>query len=262
MAAAANGGSGWVPPSSLEERLRALLVPDRLFVAHRARLEHRRGEPELRFAEFLAPRGRRAIDVGANIGVWSYWLARWGAQVEAFEPNPKMVAILAGARLRGVTVHAVALGERREQGRLLVPKGRRGFSNQGASLSAVKVRGPHGVAEVACHRLDDYGFSDVGFIKIDVEGGELAVLAGAQETLARCRPAMIIEIEEKHRDEPIERAISTVEGYGYRAFALLHGALTPVSEIDLERCHRQAATRADYLFNFIFLPASPPRSGN
>lgn len=46
------------------------------------------------------------------------------------------------------------------------------------------------VAEAGLERLD--------FVKIDVEGGELHVLHGAARTVERFRPAMFIEIEERH----------------------------------------------------------------
>jgi hypothetical protein len=42
-------------------------------------------------------------------------------------------------------------------------------------------------------RLDDFAFDEVDFIKVDVEGFELQVLEGARETLARCRPIVIVE---------------------------------------------------------------------
>jgi FkbM family methyltransferase len=42
-------------------------------------------------------------------------------------------------------------------------------------------------------QLDPFSFTDVDFLKIDCEGYELEVLKGATETLARCRPAIIVE---------------------------------------------------------------------
>lgn len=47
---------------------------------------------------------------------------------------------------------------------------------------------------VPARRLDDYEMDAVGFIKIDVEGHELAVLRGGSETIRRCLPSMLIEI--------------------------------------------------------------------
>ena len=47
---------------------------------------------------------------------------------------------------------------------------------------------------VQVETVDSYNFQDVGFIKIDVEGYEKFVLEGAQQTIARCRPTIQLEI--------------------------------------------------------------------
>jgi FkbM family methyltransferase len=47
-------------------------------------------------------------------------------------------------------------------------------------------------------RLDDYDPQDVGFIKVDGEGHELGVLQGAERTLLRSLPSLLVEIEERH----------------------------------------------------------------
>jgi FkbM family methyltransferase len=244
----------WTPPRTLEEAARAAVVPASVYVRYRALRERRHGEKELGLLPFLMPAGKRAIDIGANVGVWSYWLSRYGARTEAYEPNPKIFTILRQARLPGVTCHAIALSAEEGTARLLVPKGSRGYSNQGASLSATKVTGEHGIVEVESRRLDTSGFDDVGFMKIDVEGHGLAVLKGAAETIARCRPNLVIEMEENHTKRPIEEQIAEVESYGYLGFALKDGALTRTSHIDFDRFHRTPKTRADYIFNFAFLP--------
>ena len=53
--------------------------------------------------------------------------------------------------------------------------------------------------EVPRITLDSLGQDAVGFIKIDVEGHEVDVLAGAREILRRDRPAILVEAEERHR---------------------------------------------------------------
>ena len=51
---------------------------------------------------------------------------------------------------------------------------------------------------VPLRTLDSYNLSNIGFIKIDVEGHELDVLRGAEVTLRRDQPNLLIEIENRH----------------------------------------------------------------
>jgi hypothetical protein len=88
-----------------------------------------------------------------------------------------------------------------------------------------------------------------------VEGFEHEVLEGAAETLRRDRPNLLIEMEEAHTEVPIDVMVERVMAYGYSAFALVRGVLTPFAGLDLDKHHRRPESREDYVFNFIFLPA-------
>lgn len=250
------GQRAWIPPVTLEERIRWGIIPGRWTLRYRLRKETRRGERELSLLPFLCPRGRVALDIGANIGVWAEAMRRCGAQVHAFEPNPKLFRMLrAGAAPSGVTLHDIALSDRAGEAVLMVPRGRRGYSNQGATLSAEKIGAREfGSVTVATARLDDLGIDDVGFMKIDVEGHELAVIAGAERTIARWRPTLVVELEERHTRRPIEQDLDRIRAMGYEAFCLVDGVLTLAARVDLDRHHRNPADRAAYVFNWIFLP--------
>ena len=65
------------------------------------------------------------------------------------------------------------------------------------SLSDLNGRAVQSI-DVPVKRLDDLHLDQVGLIKIDVEGHELAVLRGAADTLTRNRPAVLAEAEERH----------------------------------------------------------------
>lgn len=248
----------FVPTTKVGERLKYALVPGPLYIRYLVAKAEAHGEAELHLIPFLARADRNSVDVGANKGVYSFVLARHTRHVYAFEPNPKIFRVLkswAGGR---VTAMPYALSDRSGPAELLVPRGARGYSNQGASLSAVKVSGAHGRVPVEMRRLDDLGLSNVGFIKIDVEGFEREVLEGARATLARDRPNLLIEIEEAHTKRPIEEDVRFVESLGYRGFFLKDKAtLTGLGQFDPEIHHRRARLedRTAYVFNFVFLPA-------
>lgn len=246
---------GWQPPWTLEERLKFALVPTPLYMRYRTRKELRRGEAEVALLPFLADPARVSLDIGANKGVYSWLLKDLSRTVHAFEPNPKMFRFL--RRLEGGNIHVspVALSDETGPAELRVPRHRRGgFSNQGASLSAVKVADGYESVAIEARRLDDLDIADIGFVKIDVEGYEQAVLDGARETIARDRPVLLVEMEETHTHQPIEDAIARVEAMGYRGLFLHRGVLRPMDAFHGDRHHRHAATRQDYIFNFVFLP--------
>ncbi|MGK7871304.1 FkbM family methyltransferase [Falsiroseomonas sp. E2-1-a20] len=240
---------------NLEERLKALFLPARLQLNYQVAREHARGEAELRLVPFLAARHLVSIDVGANRGVWSEVLRRHSLCVHAFEPNPKIFRLLCRGAGDGVTAHRVALSDRSGTSALMVPRGSRGYSNQGASLNPEKIGDTaHRCLSVETRPLDDYDFGAVGFIKIDVEGHEMAVLAGAARTLRRFRPNLVVEIEEKHAHRPIAELLGAVCSYGYEAFALDQGVLRRVEQIDLEARHSAGSGQPGYIVNWIFLP--------
>ena len=107
---------------------------------------------------------------------------------------------------------------------------------------------------MAQRTLDSYGFSNVGFIKIDVEGFEAAVLAGARDTILRERPVMQIELEEQHTGRPIEELLAMVQDLGMDAFFLRDGALRPISDFDPVKNRAALNPRIGYINNFIFKP--------
>lgn len=246
----------WQPPESLEEKLKRVLVPGWLYIRYLHAKEVRRGEAEIGLVGFLADRRRLSLDIGANKGVYSYALLPHSRAVHAFEPNPKAFRVLEGWGRNLLTLHPLALGDRSGRAELAIPKGRRGYSNQGGSLSELKREGDHRSVEVPVLRLDDLALANVGFIKIGVEGFELQVLAGAAETIAKCKPNMLIEIEEKHTKQELSTMVGEICGYGYDCFCVVNGALSPFGRFDPERHHRAPASPDEYVFNFIFLPRS------
>jgi FkbM family methyltransferase len=199
----------------------------------------------------LVPAGRPAVDVGAHRGLWTYWIGRRAGGVDAFEPNPNLYAFLSRTHLRGVRTHQIALSDVEGTAELSVPVGGRA----GRGSIGHPGDGEH-VATVTTRRLDSYALTDVGFMKIDVEGHEEAVIRGAMETLARCHPVLVVEIEDRHNPGATERIPAALAelGYGYAYFEQA-GALAPLSDFDLER-HQidvESEMSGAYVNNFIFM---------
>ncbi|MCC5996522.1 MAG: FkbM family methyltransferase [Oceanicaulis sp.] len=155
--------------------------------------------------------GEVFIDVGANRGqsIDAIRLYHPDALIHAFEPNAHLAAQLARlfARDDALAVYACGLGERDETRTLYVPV-YRGFVYDGLAsfdaaecaswLNADTVAGFDRARleivsfEARAFPLDDLDLNP-GFIKLDVQGFERSVLAGARATLERCAPLVLLE---------------------------------------------------------------------
>lgn len=176
----------------------------------------------------FAPPDGVAIDVGANLGEWSVPLARAvgrAGRVLCIEPNPAVAAALAATlrsnNLAQAEILPVALSASDAQGKLLIEAHDTGLSRLSPSETGIAV---------PLRRLDsivaEYGLARLDLVKIDVEGHERQVLAGAAESLRRFRPAIIFE--SGHETQEDRRAIAVLlDELAYDLVAVLHdyGAL-------------------------------------
>ncbi len=195
-------------------------VPPRLTLAALAWSGWFDGEPELRqLASWVRP-GTVALDVGANRGIWSWHMRRLGAHVHAFEPNPKLARQLRAA-LPEVSVHACALSDREGEAELRFPVVRGVVYDGWATVetanrfATLATEGERRVP-IRLRRLDEFRLARVDFVKIDVEGHELAVLRGGEETLRRCRPILLFEADDRHRPGTVAACRTWLAGLGYR----------------------------------------------
>jgi FkbM family methyltransferase len=207
---------------------------------------YRWGDPYIRLIASLADRGRLAVDVGAHLGDYTFFMRRHAAGCVAFECNPALVAHLRRLFGRSVDIRPDAVSDQAGTTVLRIPTeeatglGRAtieasnplaGFS----SFSAVPVR---------TVRLDDAVKQPVGLLKIDVEGHEMAVLRGATRILERDRPNLIIELEDRHAPGCVAEAFAFLFALGYRATCLRNGQLVAV----------QPGGPTDGLWNYVFTP--------
>ena len=175
--------------------------------------------------------------------------------------TPKCFDILKRTAGRNVVLSPLALSNAAGDMEFRVPRyGKHSYSNQGGTLSAIKVNEDYAAMPVKAARLDGLDLQNIGFIKIDVEGSESEVLQGAREVIARDRPTLMIEIEEKHTQVPIENALAEVLALDYDGFFFdrTTQALRSISCFEPEQHHRDP--RKGYVFNFIFLPKSEERN--
>lgn len=219
----------------------------------------------------VCPRDCIALDVGANMGTHTVALRRLTKHVHAFEPIPSLAKRLRTAFLfdRRVTVHEIALSDRYGTTRLRTPihngKPVTGLStiNTENKLSDL----PYVETPVMLMRLDDMRLPGrVGFIKIDVEGNELAVLRGAAGTISRDQPTIFVEAAEWHRPGAARSVIEFMREHGYKGYFLWSGHLYQ-TEIFNPIVHQRDDTHDElgrqlngtqYASMFLFQPSSSP----
>ncbi|BBK29632.1 FkbM family methyltransferase [Stella humosa] len=244
--------------ASLMEKAPSLFA---LLVEAKARFLPDHGEPELRFVPALCHSRELALDVGANHGTYACAMVRHASRTIAAEPNPELARVLrrrldAAIRAGRATVLEAAISDGEGSIPLFVPTGQPGL----ASVEGHAAGGGRTVT-VARRPIDSLDLPRTGFIKIDVEGHELAVIEGARGLLARDRPNLLIEAEDRHRPGALAAIRAILDPLGYRGFFLLDGRLEPIARFD-QRIHQDRAALNEagshrlpgrtYINNFIF----------
>jgi FkbM family methyltransferase len=192
-------------PTLLARGLRRCLgpaVPPRLRLAFNYQLAQLDGcEPELALLHQLGPNRGTAIDAGANEGLFTYRLSTLYNRVHAFEINPTLADRLRRLVPSKVSVYPVGLSSREGSGTLYTPyyRGRPLHGWAGLEPWNCPTAERYTESVVSVRRLDSFGFDDVAFLKVDVEGHELELLTGAQQTIRRNRPVVLIEVKDRNR---------------------------------------------------------------
>jgi FkbM family methyltransferase len=209
-------------------------------------------EPELLGLDQLLQPGAVCCDVGAAFGLYTLAFAdRVGetGRVHSFEPLPGPNAVLRRVvRLAGasnVRVPRCALGVTPREATMSLPK-RHGLPVHGRAFVADRADGLGSNSEFDGETrlrvpittldrvVDTLDLPRLDLIKVDVEGAEPSVLAGAERTLRRFRPHVMLEIESRHlerfRTDPVA-VVAGMRDRGYAMAVLEAGRWRPVQEV-------------------------------
>lgn len=212
-------------------------------------------DSEMLYVSKLLKDNRRFLDVGANVGVYSFHFSRSFKNVDAFEPIAETTYRLKALESDALKVHDIALSNKKGKLNFYIPLADGKPVPSLASLEKRDVECVERIVEV--NTLDSYSFNDVDLMKIDVEGHEQSVILGAHETIKRCMPVLIVEIEQQHIDKRIDEVFRTILDMNYEGFFLQKDILTPLKEFDYEIHQKpflQDVMAKEYVNNFIFVP--------
>lgn len=250
--------------NALPERAKAILRPLYHRISGTQSIDYT--EAEVALLPLLVPSGREAVDVGANQGMYTRRLAEICPLVHAYEPVSKLAARLAKTCPGNVRVNNMALSDRAGTAVLRIPvTGGRALHGL-ATVENRELDTPSVIDEqVSCGCLDDLAGRDIGFVKIDVEGHEGAVLEGGRALIRRRRPLLLIEAEERHRPGAIESLRRFLAAEGYFGWFVLGRRTYDISELSPEMTDPERigepVDRCEvyYVANYFFSPSSEER---
>jgi FkbM family methyltransferase len=158
-------------------------------------------EKETEYVRRTIQRDWVCLDIGACFGWYSVLFSQLvgeAGQVHAFEPVPDnrdcLQANLALNNCSNVRINSFALGEESTATKIYIPHdGVSGSFKAHAKLDSCKI------IDVDVSTLDQYfaetGINSLDFIKADIEGAEFLMLKGAEETLRKYHPILMLEVQ-------------------------------------------------------------------
>jgi FkbM family methyltransferase len=187
-------------------------------------------DSEMAFLQSLDLRGKVVYDIGAFEGIMTLFFARQARTVVAYEPQPESYQrVLENVKLNGlgnVVVLNRAVGNQETVIALVYDRRMQGAATGDIGIGrqireslpdAVTVEVP-----VVCldQDIERSGLPAPDFVKIDIEGMELAALEGMRTTLAQFQPQLYLEMHGATEDEKEMRVRQIVQflnamGYGY-----------------------------------------------
>jgi FkbM family methyltransferase len=175
---------------------------------------------ELFMAKYIIPpKGLCLVDIGASVGLWTLYAGKRAVQVHAFEPSPIAYKFLTKRASSYPNVHTYpfALGEVNAVKKMSLSD----FEIGAIMSDSYGRRIGEKIVDQIVYTLDSFRLEKIGVIKIDTEGYEIPILKGAQKTVERNRPLLIIEVHRKIGkasetfEAELERVLLELEDLGY-----------------------------------------------
>ncbi len=213
----------------------------------------------------LQSKSRSAIDVGANVGIYSRYLSSKFSSVACVEPIGYLAKRLQEQLPRNCVIHAVALGEAEGSIVLRIP-----VDEAGNEMHALSTASPENKFElfgstrmvertVPVQCLDQIAGSiaNVAFVKIDVEGFEGQVLAGASKLLHDVRPVFQVEISRSHnpnyKDVLNKFAAAKYDSFSLHPEGLRADALSMIEAQRIQLIQNEHAS-PEGCWDYLFVP--------
>ena len=233
----------------------------RIWMERELRFRPNHFQEEFWLVPALCDQQKTSVDIGANMGHFSYYMAKFSRNVIAFEPNGDLWPDLRRLLGNKVQLESAALSRTSSKAVIRIDPDNTGVSTieEKNGLSCATGKSALVTREIETRTLDSFNLSNVALVKIDVEGHEEAVLEGARETLQRDQPALIIESEDRHNLGAPRRIAKSLAALGYLAFYLKDHSLCEFSTLRPQDTDpANLASGLPYITDFVFLSAAQP----
>ena len=205
-------------------------------------------EKELDLLEKFLNEGDTCIDVGANVGQWSYYMSKKvgsSGKVVAIEPMPVSNKVLNNViskmKMKNVTAYKIALGDKEGRVSMHVDKNKYGAKFLSTSHISNDVTSLESRSQTPIKTLDgfvsSFNITNIRLIKCDIEGAELLFLKGGANVLKRDKPILICEIQELNTKQfgyAPKDIFTYLESLYYGAYKYRSGRLIPIDVPDPE----------------------------
>lgn len=201
---------------------------------------------------------RVALDVGGNVGHIAFFLSKHAEKVYTFEAVDAVFQQLEKVTQRAPNVipERCAISNFCGEADFFVDHNRlsnSGLHHVGDVDVSFKPKTEFKTKKTVVKSIDSMQLENVGFIKIDVEGSELDVLKGAEETISKNHPDLLVEIFEPFCKYPARDIFEFCIGHGYDCFYYNSQLQTLEKASTIEECLAAVATKhhlhdGDFLF--------------
>ena len=157
-------------------------------------------EPELAHLDRIGRSSGTAVDIGAHNGFYTYPLSKSFKRVYAFEINDEITGWIHQYNPGNIEIVHCGLSSSAGVANFYIPVLHGSILSGWGSLDRDNLpeAEEHREKKVRVARLDDFGITNIGFVKIDVEGHEVEVLKGAAATIGESRPTVLIEVRDRN----------------------------------------------------------------
>ena len=217
----------------------------------------RKVDYEIIYADKILKKKRRFLDIGTNVGIYSYYFSKKFKKIESFEPIKEITHRLTALKYKNINLHHVALSNQNSNLKFYIPIKNGRLIPPLATLE--KRAKPYEERIISVKKLDKFNFKNIDLIKIDVEGHEYKVILGAVKTIKKNLPIIICEIEQRHTSIPMRKIFTLIENLGYKGFFFKNYKLNTLKKFSFkidQKPYLENVENKKYINNFIFIPHS------